>query len=264
MDDTYHIYLNRVARLTLLESYLSGVQHIQSSPKFQPQSDGTRSPVPFPGYSAISPPAAEDPQNYAFYNDLQECQARLLGMLDPGLLVPLPPESFHLTLADLIWDGAYLHAVEENPQFDRKLHQCIGQSFEQCSSLEPEQPIRAQVLGLMLMTRSIGVCLSPKSEESYNPLVQLRRAIYQNQELMALGIEQQYHFTAHITLGYFGEIPPNLDRERLCSILSDFNLHWQDNPQELLIHRVELRKFDEMTNYYREQDWPAFEFGRDS
>lgn len=110
------------------------------------------------------------------------------------------------------------------------------------------------------MTRAIGVCLAPRDESSYEEIVQFRRAIYQNPSFMALGIEQQYHFTAHITFGYFGTIPSDLDRHQISTVLSDFNHQWMDSPQELLIKRAELRKFDDMTRYYREESWPVLEF----
>ncbi|MCZ0900644.1 DUF1868 domain-containing protein, partial [Microcoleus sp. HI-ES] len=71
MDDTYQAYVNRVARMTLLDSYKSQVEHIQESPKFKPDEAGRRDPVPFPGYSVITPPAGEDAENAAFYSNLQ-------------------------------------------------------------------------------------------------------------------------------------------------------------------------------------------------
>jgi hypothetical protein len=112
----------------------------------------------------------------------------------------------------------------------------------------------------MVRPRAIAVCLVPTNENSYKRLLEFRRAIYQNPSLIGLGIEQQYHFTAHVTLGYFGEISPNLDRDRLTNTLLDLNQ--QALPDELIplcIRRAELRKFDDMVRYYREPDWPSLE-----
>lgn len=259
MDDNYQIYLNRVALLTGLEAYQSGLQHIQESPKFKPTATGTREPASFPGYTLTTPPWEDDSENPTFYQNLLDCQKRLIEKLDAGLMVPVPPESFHVTLADLIWDGAYRHA-SENPDFDEQLRNQIAQSFAQCKRIG-SNPIRWQLMGLMVRTRALGVCLVPRDQQSYEQIVEFRRSVYQNAGLMALGIEQQYHFTAHITLGYFGDIKPDLDRHKLSILLSDFNLEWVDaEPQELIIQRGELRKFDDMTRYYRQADWPVFEF----
>jgi hypothetical protein len=104
------------------------------------------------------------------------------------------------------------------------------------------------------------VCLIPKDENSYEEIIQLRRLIYQNRKLMGLGIEQHYHFTAHITLGYFGEIPANLDRIQLSNMLSDLNQQWLLNFPEILVNQAQLRKFDNMTHYYRQPNWTSLDF----
>lgn len=246
--------------MTLKDGYRSGLQHIQTSPKFAPQEGGGRRPVEFPGYSVISPPWRDDSENDKFYENMEASQRQLLQLLEPGLAVSVPPESFHLTLADLIWEDAFRNACAENPNYEQQLRETIAASFQRCESLKGGPPIRWQALGIVLRTRAIGIALAPKDESAYDRIVKLRRAIYQNPNLMALGIEQQYHFTAHITLAYFGEIPPNLDRDRLSITLAEFNDKWLDNPQEIVIKRGELRKFDDMTRYYREPDWPVLKF----
>jgi len=259
LDDTYQVYVNRVARMTLLETYISQLEHIQESPKYKLLPVGGLQAVPFPGYTIITPPVADDPDNRGFYDHLQACQQQLAEKFDSQLWVPVPADSLHLTLADLIWDSSYRDASQD-PSFDHKLQGAIAESFSAFQANVSDQPIRWQVLGIIVMTRAIGVCLAPRDESSYEEIVQFRRAIYQNPSFMALGIEQQYHFTAHITFGYFGTIPSDLDRHQISTVLSDFNHQWMDSPQELLIKRAELRKFDDMTRYYREESWPVLEF----
>ena len=262
MDESYQTYLNRVARLTLPATYESKVQHIQESPKFQPQAGGGRKAVPFPGYTVITPPWGNESENAGFYTSLRASQEQLVEQLDTDLIVPVPPDSFHLTLTDLIWDSAYRDAIHENPEFEVQLRDRIGLSFEHYQrTATPGNPMRWNLLGLMVMPRALGICLVPEHENTYERILQFRRSIYQNPSLIALGIEQQYHFTAHITLGYFGNISPQLSqRDRLIATLSKVNQQWLENPQELLVHRAELRKFDDMTGYYRETDWPILEF----
>ncbi len=259
MDDTYQVYVNRVARLTLPESYHSQLEYIQESPKFKPDSEGQRQAVPFPGYTIITPPAEEDFENQEVYNNLKICQQQLSEKFDPNFLIPIPGESLHFTLADLIWDGAYREASKQ-PDFDSQLHQAISQSFQSFKSTPILHGIRWQVFGFMLMPRALGVCLVPRDEESYQKTIEFRRAIYQNPTLIPLGVDQQYYLTAHITLGYFGHIPEDLDRGHFCNILSSFNQQWLDSTQEIWVKRAELRKFDDMTRYYRESNWPVLDF----
>lgn len=253
--------------MTLPEAMNAQIQNIQESPKFRKHS-GVRQAASFPGYSLITPPAAEEVKNSAFYSQLQSYQQELLGLPFHGdLIVPVPPASFHVTLADLIWDSAYIHACEKNPDFERQLRSCCGEIFQQYQqSLTSKEGakigegIKWQMLGLILMPRAIAIGLVPQGETCYEQIINLRRKIYQNPQLMALGVEQHYHFTAHVTLGYFGDISPDLDRFSLSTMLSDLNHKWLVNYAEFSIQRGELRKFDDMTHYHRELDWPSVDF----
>ncbi|NJN86240.1 MAG: DUF1868 domain-containing protein [Leptolyngbyaceae cyanobacterium SL_7_1] len=260
MDESYQVYINRVARMTLPEAYRSQVQHIQASPKFQRHNGGYRAAA-FPGYSVITPPSVEDGDNATCYQQLHELYQVLSDRLSIDQWVPLPPDSFHMTLADLIWDSAYRHA-DEQPDFQDKLQICLKASFEQCRpQVEKGYPAHWQVLGLIVMPRALGVCLAPKDEESYNRILHLRRAIYQNPTLIGLGIDQQYHFTAHITLGYFGEAMAETERNSLSTALTEINDQWLAvDSKGFAIHHAELRKFDDMTRYYREPTWAVLDF----
>lgn len=260
MDDNYQTYVNRVARMTLLETYLSQLEHIQESPKFILDSQGERKPVPFPGYSVITPPAAEDVDNADFYKNLVDCQRQLSQILEPDFFIQIPPDSLHFTLADLIWNDLYRDASQHISDFDSKVQKAIAESFTIFESTKISKAFEWQVLGLMVMTRAMVVCLVPRDEEAYNLLIQFRRSIYQNPNLIALGIDQQYHLIAHVTLGYFGSIPSDLDREKLSQQLFELNQQWLDNPQEIRIKKADLRKFEDMMAYQREPHWPRFVF----
>lgn len=260
MDDNYQNYINRVAGLTLPETYKSQFEHILESPKFKRSPDGQVEAAPFPGYSVVTPPRKEDTQNGSFYENLEQCQKQLLELLDEGMMVPMPGETFHITIADLIWENAFLDARSKNPDFEEKLRSRIRESFSKCQPELKEGPkIWWQILGVMVRSRAIAVCLLPLNESSYEQILQIRRSIYQNSELIALGIEQQYNLTAHVTLGYFTKTPEKLDGAGFAEGLSTINDQWLDSPQELWIDRLELRKFDDMTHFYREDDWPVLE-----
>ncbi len=257
MDESYHTYLNRVAKMTLPATYQSQVKNIQESPKFRLTESGQRLPVSFPGYSAITPPGAEDRDNAGVYAELVACQAHLTKKLEPDLLVLVDPASFHFTLADLIWDSAYQMAIDQNPDFETELRDRIEDSFNiyQKSHLST-QPIRWQIMGLTVRPRAIEVSLVPKDEYSYDRIIAFRRAIYQSSSLIGLGIEQQYYFTAHMTLAYFANVDRQIDLVRLSDTLQEYNMHWLDHPQEIILAEGQLRKFTDMTNYERKPNFP--------
>ncbi len=245
--------------MTLLPSYKSQLESIQQSPKFIIGTDGKPMAKDFPGYSVITPPWKEDSKNKDFYHNLQQCQKQLSQLFGTNLMIPVPSNSFHLTLADLIWENAFLDASRD-PKFEENLRSFISDSFNQLSIDSNGHKIQWQVLGIIVMTRAVAVCLVPKDENSYDQVIELRRLIYQNSNLIGLGIEQQYHFTAHITLGYFGEIPSDLDIVSLGDRISELNDQWLENTQEIWVHRGELRKFDDMMRYDRQPNWPVVDF----
>lgn len=261
MDENYQTYLNRAMRSILPETYRSQVQHIQESPKFLRHETQGYQPDSFPGYSILTPPGPEDSANSALYSRLKEYQEQVIEQLGAEVFVPVPPESFHLTLADLIWASAYHHAVEKNPEFEPLLRQQIAQIFQQCQPLSVGQTISFQVLGLIVMPRAISACLVPTDELSYQRLLKFRRAIFQNHDLIGLGIEQQYYFTPHITLGYFGSVPAADARQEMGDRIVALNQQWVDGDvQKFFAYQAELRKFDDMTRYYRAPDWAMFKF----
>ncbi|MBV6623893.1 MAG: DUF1868 domain-containing protein [Rivularia sp. (in: Bacteria)] len=249
--------------MTLLSAYVSQIQHLKKSAKFASQSEEKTQAVSFPGYTLITTPSGEDnSKNSVFYSKMQDYQKELLQLpIGSDLMIPVPHHSFHLTIADLIWDSAYRDAKASNPDFETQLQSCFQDIFQQYQKgAVPKNSPKWQMLGLMLMPRAIAVCLIPSSQESYEQIINLRRAVYQNPKLMALGIEQQYNFTAHITLGYFKEIPADLNRVNFATMLSELNQKWVENLPTLTVHRAELRKFDDMTQYYREPESPVLIF----
>ncbi|XGW00198.1 MAG: DUF1868 domain-containing protein [Leptolyngbya sp. BL-A-14] len=261
MDENYQTYLNRAMRLTLPDTYRSQVQHLQESPKFHHDPVGGRKPAPFPGYTIVTPPGSEDTKNAALHESLEQYQQQLLHKLGSDLFVPVPPDSFHLTVADLIWDSAFRDASQQKPGFEGQLQNQIAAIFQQSHAMTEGKPLQFQPLGLMVMPRAIAMCLAPADEHSYDRALKFRRAIFQNSDLIGLGIEQQYYFTPHITLGYFGSIPSSEALAKLGDSFVHLNQQWlEQEPQTFLVDRAELRKFDDMTRYYRESDWAVFEF----
>jgi hypothetical protein len=255
MDDNYHSYLNRVAKMTLPDTYTSQVNTLQESPKFSLQG-GQRTPVSFPGYSIITPTANQDAANSSLYENLQQCQAQIAKQVAPDLIALVSPDSFHMTVADLVWDNSYRALADHDPAFEGNLRQQISAGIAGYQATGTE-PVCWQVMGLMLRPRAISISLVPADEESYNRVLAFRRSVYQNPGLMALGVEQQYHFTGHITIAYFGNIQQDFDRQGFVHLLQDLNLQWIESPPEIKFSRVELRKFTDMNKYQREENWPV-------
>lgn len=253
MAGNYQADVNRVVQMTLPTNYEQQIKNIQSSPKFQNQK-----PVDFPGYTIITPPYGDDHSNSDFYEYLGQFQAQLIEAVGADLLIPVPKKSFHVTFADLIWDNLYEDALAKNPDFDNLLIQEIDSIFKDYKTVDNSAlPFDFEVLGLSIFPRALAVCLSP-TENCYQRILKLRQLIYQDEQIIDLGIEQHYEFAAHITLGYFGKVAD--DTEKLQEIITKFNFQWLENaPPKLSLNRFELRRFNNMTNYLRENNWAVFE-----
>jgi hypothetical protein len=253
LDEHYQDYVNRVAPMILGTTHCQQVQHIQKSAKFE---DGKA--IPFPGYTLTTPPWEDDSPNELVYQSLQQIQEQLLTKLGQNLFIPISPSSFHVTLADLIWENNFRNTQANNPQFEEQICDRINHSFKQYQQDYPiAQPIHFQLLGLTLFTRGIVICLAPANEKGYEQIRHLRRMIYQNQKLIELGIDQQYDFTAHITLGYFNDITEDLDRQKIVEVLEHINDQLLENPlKELICEEAQLRQFDNMLRYYRQDHFP--------
>jgi hypothetical protein len=253
LNETYQEYINRIVPLTLKTTLEGQLHHIQKSAKFE----GGK-PVAFPGYTIMTPPFNEDGDNQDFYKSLQDCQEQLVQQLDSELFIAIPPESLHLTVADLLWDNTYLAGVKENPDFENILKQEVDSCFHKHRESQSfDNPIELQLLGLTVFPRAVAMCLVSKSESDYLHIMNIRQAVYQNRSLIALGVQQQYRFVGHVTLGYFGEVNPESDGDRLLEIINKINEQWIDKETPTLkIRRIQLRKFDNMVNYYREANWP--------
>jgi len=259
VDETYQAYLNRVTKLTLPNAYRNQIQNIQESPKFH----GGMA-VPFPGYT-INTPGEADGRNQNFYARLVSTQALMMAAveeMEPGLILPVPSESFHLTVADLIWDSNYYEALAHTSDYEGQLCDRLAQSFTKYQASIPERgPIKLQIVGLLVRPRAVAIVLVPIDELSYHKMLQLRRAVYQNSGLIALGIEQQYPFTAHIPLGYFAHTLNPDHHDRFLEIIMNLNDRWLGaEPEILRSHRAELHKFDDMNHFYHQPQFPTVDF----
>lgn len=247
MDDSYQVYVNRVASLTLRHNQASQLTNIHTSQKFN-----HGQPTTFRGCTIMTLPGEEDSQNQEFYQILSSYQQELLQHLAPGVLVPLPQDSFHCTVADLIWEENYEDAIAQNPDFDLQLAQSVGSSFTNYQQEHGHhRTVKFELIGLSFFPRSLVACLVPASEEDYQRVIDLRRHIYQNENVLALGIERQRNnFTAHITLGYFGEEASNIDSDNFLDAIAKINERQADEQHPCFnLEKIELRKFENMVSF---------------
>ena len=86
---------------------------------------------------------------------------------------------------------------------------------------------------------------------------------YSSQEqIIKLGIEQQYDFVGHITLGYFDKVDDNGDRDQIELKITEINDQLVAKSLPVFkLNQWELRKFTDMTNFIREKNWGSIKIG---
>ncbi len=162
---------------------------------------------PFPGTTAVF---RLDGHGYGLVRMLQGLLYKALG--ESGMLArPLPAESFHMTLHDLINpDNTPAGGGDFDAQAEKSLEKA-RQAVEDCRaewgnriiSLKPDRIVN-------MVSKSLVLLLQPEGEEDFAALDAMYRRFDALQPL-------PYPFTPHITLAYF--TPGPLDGDRIGAVL---------------------------------------------
>lgn len=224
--------------------------------RFQRSDSGEWKPVNYPGYTIITPTFEDDIDNIRTYTRLGDVQQILLQRLDLFKYAPAPITSFHLTIADLIAGRSY-----ENHVFGTKEQILQQVLFSRIIPPTPLNPILMKVRGVSLFTMGAIVALVAAIDKSgYDRLISFRDSIYDNGLLRDFGVERKFKFTGHITLAYIEGMLSERDQNWLAETLIDINKRFFTNSLQFNIKRAEVRKFDNMLRYYRQEAWKVFNF----
>ena len=251
-DGTIEDYRTRLRYWISVEGSLEAVQAVEPTAKYE-----SGQPKPFPGLSIVSPPGPESHQWESFYRPLLALRTKLLDGLK-GVHLPVPGMSLHVTAADLIAGPRYLDAKANNARFDADIIHRVEQLWH---TTEPVGvSLRWRLSGLAFFQHAIVALLEPFSESDYDPIIQLRDAIYDDQTLKAWGVRRPKPFMAHITLSYYGETPSLSDRQQWLIRADEFRSATKVISEPLVIDQVELRHFPDMSAYHRFEADPHLRF----
>ncbi len=138
---------------------------------------------------------------------------------------PVPPETFHLTVADLIWGDKYAALIQsqgcemQNTQIFQRVN-AIFQGLEIRSLTQ-----HATIVGVGGFPGAV-VAFVNFEEAVYNRIMTLRDKIYTDLILAQYGVFRERPFLGHITLGYIEGVPPHGLNDALNTIrfTTDFML----------------------------------------
>ena len=255
-DDNFADYRARLARQIADEAVGDASLELTPAGKFE-----NGRPKVYPGYTVITSPYDDesDGENRRTYEALTRVQEGLATQINSPMFVPVAVPSFHLTVADLISGNAFAKK-QKIEGWESELRETLRQVFEREQCLVRIPP-RLLVSGLCLFSSVIVAAVSSEDEFGYHQLLRFRDLVYDDSRLQALGIERpRYSFTGHITIGYV-EARPSPDSAALVArVISQINQREFLKALSFKVTQVELRKFENMSHYYRHTDWPILRF----
>jgi len=257
MEMNYVDYLKHVENVLEEATIREFASQLKTFGKFRESRDGLWEPVPYSGYTLITPTFQADPKNADFYRLLSDIREELFwNILLPGI-VWAPSIALHLTIGRLISGDAFTCIMNSR---EEEFLLALSQLFSQISSTRPGS-LNYEVKGLSIFPQGVlAAIVSPVTEDDYKPLQAFRDCLYTDKILNNLGVERKRSFHGHITLFYIEDKLFRNERRKLADALIDINKRFFSTPLPFNLTRAEVRKFDDLSEFHRRDHWPVYVF----
>ncbi len=269
-DYSFHNYSDKIYQLLREEEIFARVEKLQIARRFCLT---CATALPLPGYTIITLPRGEEENktNLEAYNALLEVRKQLFNNTDYAQkCVPVPDNSLHMTLADLVSQQTYVLNVKE-PNRGNELIKEVKNIFDDFTSKGPRSVPQMTVKGLSLVPQS-PVCLvaivGPRTPKDYTTLMELRYFIYDKSPiLMDMGVKRHFPYVFHITLAYIEEFLSQDECNHLKDKILEVNTTVFDSDKDIVFNilSAEFRKFDDVSRFDRDTDtpfWPVVHFNK--
>ncbi|EGW40084.1 hypothetical protein [Desulfosporosinus sp. OT] len=251
----YEEYLKYVENVLKEETIEESATQLKTLGKFQESSDGLWEPVPYSGYTLITPTFFDDSENVDFYGLLSDLREELFwNILLPGT-VWAPTLALHMTIGRLISGDVFATRIMNSREEEFLL------ALNQVSPTTKSRALNYEVKGLSIFPQGvIAAIVSPVTEDDYQRLQDFRNNLYTDAVLKQLGVERKRNFRGHITLFYLEEKLFKKESKKLAGAVADINRRSFANPLPFILERAEVRKFDNFSEFYRRDHWPVYRF----
>ena len=177
---------------------------LQSSPKYR---EGHA--LPYSGFTLMTPSSDLDDLSAPLYRVIESAQTHFTRTFSPHL-IPVPPQSFHVTGADLISGDAFTSQLygASIDTYRMRLIEALKLTLKS-SSLGSKSGSQVTSLwnfrGFSLFESALVALFTPMYDQTYTALVQQRAHLYHSPYLTQLGVVSPRPLMLHITLAYFTE-----------------------------------------------------------
>ncbi|KLU66628.1 hypothetical protein DEAC_c12940 [Desulfosporosinus acididurans] len=254
MEMNYTEYLEYVEMVLAEKAIREYARQMKTLGKFKESTEGLWEPVPYSGYTLITPTYLDDEENVDSYRFLSDIREELFWNIPFPGIVWAPTIALHMTIGRLISGDVFKQRIRDSRE-DEFLLAC-HQMFSHMSSTGS---LSYEIKGLSVFPQGvIAAIVSPLNEGDYSGLQAVRDYLYDDNNLKQLGVERKRRFQGHISLFYLEEELSGKERRIMADAVSETNRRFFNAPLPFRIKQAEVRKFDNFSEFNRHDHWPVF------
>lgn len=209
---------------------------------------GQWSPAPYPGHAVVSMVAGPD-ENRALSEPLREFQRVLLaGLPEPGLLYPLPEESFHQTIANTLSGDNHQRLIVDTG-LAADYPRIVTDTFTDFPVAAESAPLAMRMVGISIFGTAVGLLGIFNSEKEFQRVLHFRDHFYGHPRIDALGIRRTRPFIGHITLAYVERELDDAARARFVEVIASINRTIALQVLQFHLNFAELRAYDHLAEF---------------
>ena len=233
--------------------------HFQFGKKFR-LVNGKWETLPYRGFAFVSM-VRDNNGNDSLLDELCSYQQQLLIGALRDQIYPLPPDSFHQTIANLLSGSRYASHIDA-PGLSTSYPRVVEQALREIVPLSHPKPLVIQIIGLGIFGSAFGVLGVIPNEMDYNKIVHLRNALYHAPQMNLIGIQRTRPFIGHITLGYFGEdiVKNDLSQKLLIERCISLNQTIKKQGRRFTLHTAQLSRYEDLSRFEHPSNYPEWIF----
>jgi hypothetical protein len=178
----------------------------------------------------------------------------------PGALAPLPPASFHQTLANTLSGDRHQRLVVE-----RGLRESYPQRVTAAMAALPVSPsilttpVVLRIVGLGIFGTALGALGVFEHEHDFRRVLHFRDQFYGHEDIARLGIQRTRPFIGHVTIAYVERPLAPAERMRLVDLLAGLNRVIAE--RNILFHlpHAELRAYEHLAEFRELPGLPGYQ-----
>ncbi|MDR3590651.1 MAG: hypothetical protein P4N41_13445 [Negativicutes bacterium] len=254
MELNFQDYQEYAAKILEEEAIREIASQVRPLGKFRKNGTGSWEPVPYAGYTIVTPTAPDDGANAGTYQVLDEVREALLRELDFAGVVMAPYTALHMTVARLVSGDVFVKKVLKARE------ECLLIVLRRLFlKIARPGPLQYEIKGLSLFPQGVvAAMVSPVGPADYLGLQELRDRLYTDTVLKELGVDRSRGFKGHVSLCYIEEMLDENRKKELSDLIAAMNRRFFSAPLPFAITRAEVRKFEDFSRFYRQDNWPAF------